>query len=80
MRERNVSVSDVAHVLNDPERLDQGDQPYLIHFRGSLRGRPLRITVNAFTDDILTVATDERSACSSGFGWFSFGAALEETT
>ena len=78
MIERQISAADVHEVLQRPESLEHGDRPELINLRSTVRGRALRVTVNALTDCIVTIAEDKHHSCSSAFGWFTLGAAIDE--
>ena len=76
MNERQISAADIREVLGRPTWIEHGDRPELLNLRSTIRGRALRVTVNAITDSIVTVAEDRRHSCSSTFGWFTLGAAV----
>ncbi len=77
MAEREVTVEEVRSVIYAPATVDQADAPHLIHYRAHLRGRDLRVTINALTDDVLTVVAEPPRGSGSSFGWFTLGASLE---
>ena len=77
MRERHIMAWEISEVLDNPTMLNQRDCQGVIHLRAFVTGRALRVTINALTDCVLTVAEDVRHSCPSTYGWFSLGAAFQ---
>jgi hypothetical protein len=77
MAEREVTAEEVMSVLHAPATVAQGDASQLVHSWARIRGRYLRVTINAVTDVVVTVVTEPLKASGSLFGWFTLGASLE---
>lgn len=77
MVERGVTAEEVLMVLADPTEFEQAEEFGLIHYRATLSGRLIRVTVNALANVVVTIVAPALEHAKSPFGWFSLGASLQ---
>ncbi len=77
MLERSVSFEEIMLVIAKPRCLGQAAGFGTVFYEAEVRGRSVRVTMNALNNLVVTVVAEPFGTASSSYGWFSIGCSFE---